>query len=58
MKCLKIKLKALSLIFFVADLPVDCDELFNKGEANSGIYVIKPNQTEPFNVYCEMGPGE
>lgn len=39
----------------VNDLPVDCSELFNKGEANSGIYVIKPNQSEPFNVYCEMG---
>lgn len=37
------------------DLPVDCSELFNKGEADSGIYVIKPNQSEPFNVYCEMG---
>nr|XP_046248890.1 angiopoietin-related protein 3 isoform X2 [Scatophagus argus] len=37
------------------DLPTDCSELFNKGEANSGIYVIKPNQSEPFNVYCEMG---
>ncbi|KAI3368557.1 hypothetical protein L3Q82_025568 [Scortum barcoo] len=37
------------------DLPMDCSELFNKGESNSGIYVIKPNQSEPFNVYCEMG---
>ncbi|XP_041791398.1 angiopoietin-related protein 3 [Chelmon rostratus] len=37
------------------DLSTDCSELFNKGEANSGIYVIKPNQSEPFNVYCEMG---
>ncbi|XP_070764935.1 angiopoietin-related protein 3 [Enoplosus armatus] len=37
------------------DIPMDCSELFNKGEANSGIYVIKPNQSEPFNVYCEMG---
>lgn len=36
------------------DLPTDCGDLFNKGEANSGIYVIKPNQSEPFNVYCEM----
>lgn len=36
------------------DLPKDCSDLFNKGEANSGIYVIKPNQSEPFNVYCEM----
>ncbi|XP_008286377.1 angiopoietin-related protein 3 [Stegastes partitus] len=38
-----------------SDLAMDCSELFNKGEANSGIYVIKPNQSEPFNVYCEMG---
>lgn len=37
---------------------MDCTELFNKGEANSGIYVIKPNQSEPFNTYCEMGPGK
>ncbi|XP_028260565.1 angiopoietin-related protein 3 [Parambassis ranga] len=37
------------------DLPVDCSGVFNKGEANSGIYVIKPNRSEPFNVYCEMG---
>ncbi|XP_034562428.1 angiopoietin-related protein 3 [Notolabrus celidotus] len=37
------------------DLPTDCSDLFNKGETNSGIYVIKPNQSEPFNVYCEMG---
>ncbi|XP_049911978.1 angiopoietin-related protein 3 [Epinephelus moara] len=37
------------------DLAMDCSELFNKGEADSGIYVIKPNQSEPFNVYCEMG---
>lgn len=36
------------------DLPTDCSDLFKKGEANSGIYVIKPNQSEPFNVYCEM----
>lgn len=37
------------------DLPTDCSQLFNKGESNSGIYVIKPNQSEPFSVYCEMG---
>lgn len=38
----------------VNDLPTDCSELYDKGEMNSGIYVIKPNQSEPFNVYCEM----
>nr|XP_020458453.1 angiopoietin-related protein 3 [Monopterus albus] len=37
------------------DLPMDCGELFNKGETNSGIYVIRPNRSEPFNVYCDMG---
>ncbi|XP_069560879.1 angiopoietin-related protein 3 [Brachyistius frenatus] len=36
------------------DFAVDCSDLFNKGEVNSGIYVIKPNGSEPFNVYCEM----
>ncbi|XP_068176145.1 angiopoietin-related protein 3 [Antennarius striatus] len=36
------------------ELPADCSELFNKGVGNNGIYVIKPNQSEPFNVYCEM----
>ncbi|KAM4548888.1 angiopoietin-related protein 3 [Odontesthes bonariensis] len=35
------------------DLPADCSEVFKKGEVRSGIYVIKPNQSEPFNVYCE-----
>lgn len=38
----------------VNDLPSDCSELYDKGEVNSGIYVIKPNHSEPFNVYCEM----
>uniref|UniRef100_A0A3P9IYC2 Angiopoietin like 3 n=1 Tax=Oryzias latipes TaxID=8090 RepID=A0A3P9IYC2_ORYLA len=38
----------------INDLPVDCSDLFNKGEDNSGIYMIKPNQSEPFYVYCEI----
>lgn len=38
------------------DLPMDCSELSFKGDANSGVYVIKPNHSEPFNVYCEMTP--
>ncbi|XP_011613421.2 angiopoietin-related protein 3 [Takifugu rubripes] len=37
------------------ELATDCSELFDKGETNSGIYIIKPNQSEPFYVYCEMG---
>uniref|UniRef100_A0A8C6TDT9 Angiopoietin-like 3 n=1 Tax=Neogobius melanostomus TaxID=47308 RepID=A0A8C6TDT9_9GOBI len=39
-----------------SNLPSDCSELYVKGEVNSGIYVIKPNHSEPFNVYCEMTP--
>ncbi|TNN37112.1 Angiopoietin-related protein 3 [Liparis tanakae] len=42
----------------VNDLPRDCSELFDKGETKSGVYVIKPNQSEPFNVYCDMASGE
>ncbi|KAM6962427.1 angiopoietin-related protein 3 [Aplochiton taeniatus] len=37
-----------------ANLPADCSEMFNRGERSSGVYSIKPNQSEPFNVYCEM----
>lgn len=41
----------------VSDFPMDCSELFDRGEKNSGVYTIKPNQSEPFSVYCEMGSG-
>ncbi|KAJ8378476.1 hypothetical protein AAFF_G00239400 [Aldrovandia affinis] len=36
------------------DLPTDCSEVFDRGERNSGVYPIKPNQSEPFYVYCHM----
>ncbi|XP_077390352.1 angiopoietin-related protein 3 [Festucalex cinctus] len=36
------------------DLPIDCTELFERKENKSGIYIIKPKQSEPFNVYCKM----
>ncbi|XP_062411639.1 angiopoietin-related protein 3 [Sardina pilchardus] len=36
------------------DLPMDCNEIFNQGQRNSGVYAIKPNQSQPFNVFCEM----
>ncbi|XP_043984253.1 angiopoietin-related protein 3 [Gambusia affinis] len=36
------------------DLPVDCSELFTRGETKSGVYAVKPNQSEPFYAYCEM----
>ncbi|KAL6458125.1 hypothetical protein MHYP_G00333550 [Metynnis hypsauchen] len=36
------------------DFPTDCSEVFNRGQRNSGVYPIKPNQSEPFNVYCDI----
>ncbi|XP_030647550.1 angiopoietin-related protein 3 [Chanos chanos] len=36
------------------DLPLDCSGLIDRGQKNSGIYTIKPNNSEPFYVYCEM----
>ncbi|XP_067391679.1 angiopoietin-related protein 3 [Emydura macquarii macquarii] len=32
----------------------DCTAIYNRGERTSGIYSIKPNGSEAFNVYCEM----
>ncbi|XP_048831844.1 angiopoietin-related protein 3 [Brienomyrus brachyistius] len=40
--------------FHTMDLPADCKEVFNRGERNSGVYSIQPNQSEPFNVYCDI----
>ncbi|KAM9797100.1 angiopoietin-related protein 3 [Syngnathus typhle] len=37
------------------DLPIDCAELFERKENKSGVYIIQPKQSEPFNVYCQMG---
>ncbi|XP_009686918.2 angiopoietin-related protein 3 isoform X2 [Struthio camelus] len=32
----------------------DCTALYNSGIRSSGIYTIKPNGSEAFDVYCEM----
>lgn len=40
------------------DLPSDCCELFTRGERASGMYTIKPNQSEPFMAYCDMDQGK
>ncbi|XP_051567714.1 angiopoietin-related protein 3-like [Myxocyprinus asiaticus] len=37
-----------------SDFPMDCSDVFKRGQRNSGVYSIKPNQSEPFNVYCEI----
>ncbi|KAL4635012.1 angiopoietin-related protein 3 [Arapaima gigas] len=36
------------------DFPMDCHDVFNRGARISGVYSIKPNQSDPFNVYCEL----
>ncbi|NWX12720.1 ANGL3 protein, partial [Aegotheles bennettii] len=32
----------------------DCTALYNSGTHSSGVYTIKPNGSEAFDVYCEM----
>ncbi|XP_027738889.1 angiopoietin-related protein 3 [Empidonax traillii] len=32
----------------------DCTALYHRGERFSGVYTIKPNGSEAFDVYCEM----
>ncbi|XP_010082066.1 PREDICTED: angiopoietin-related protein 3 [Pterocles gutturalis] len=32
----------------------DCTALYNSGRRSSGVYTIKPNGSEAFDVYCEM----
>uniref|UniRef100_A0A4W4FD93 Fibrinogen C-terminal domain-containing protein n=1 Tax=Electrophorus electricus TaxID=8005 RepID=A0A4W4FD93_ELEEL len=38
----------------IVDFPKHCGEIFGKGEETNGLYAIKPNQSEPFLVYCEF----
>ncbi|KGL92463.1 Angiopoietin-related protein 3, partial [Charadrius vociferus] len=35
----------------------DCTALYNSGMWSSGVYTIKPNGSESFDVYCEMKSG-
>lgn len=44
-------------LFFFSELPTECGGWFDKGHTNSGIYAVKPNQSEAFNVYCDMSAG-
>ncbi|XP_062284456.1 angiopoietin-related protein 3-like isoform X1 [Scomber scombrus] len=36
------------------DLPLDCSELYNRGERASGVYAIRPNRSQPFMAFCDM----
>ncbi|XP_059197376.1 angiopoietin-related protein 4-like [Centropristis striata] len=37
-----------------AGLARDCSQLFVRGQRASGVYTIQPENSQPFNVYCEM----
>ncbi|KAM9383644.1 angiopoietin-related protein 4-like [Pholidichthys leucotaenia] len=36
------------------DLARDCHDLFVRGQRTSGVYTIQPQNSQPFNVLCEM----
>ncbi|KFV74348.1 Angiopoietin-related protein 3, partial [Struthio camelus australis] len=42
------------LMFTFLGAAPDCTALYNSGIRSSGIYTIKPNGSEAFDVYCEM----
>uniref|UniRef100_A0A8C6N2F1 Angiopoietin-related protein 3 n=1 Tax=Mus spicilegus TaxID=10103 RepID=A0A8C6N2F1_MUSSI len=39
------------------DLPADCSAVYNRGEHTSGVYTIKPSNSQGFNVYCDTQSG-
>ncbi|KAF6107438.1 angiopoietin like 3 [Phyllostomus discolor] len=39
------------------DMPVDCTAIYNKGEHTSGIYPIRPSNSQVFTVYCDVKSG-
>ncbi|XP_077005567.1 angiopoietin-related protein 3 [Tamandua tetradactyla] len=38
-------------------IPVDCTTIYNRGEQRSGMYAIRPNNSQVFNVYCDVKAG-
>ncbi|KAF5923693.1 hypothetical protein HPG69_011091 [Diceros bicornis minor] len=39
------------------DIPADCTTIYNRGEHTSGIYSIRPSNSQVFNVYCDVRSG-
>ncbi|XP_036767173.2 angiopoietin-related protein 3 isoform X1 [Manis pentadactyla] len=39
------------------DITADCTTIYNRGEHTSGIYSIRPNNSQVFNVYCDFKSG-
>jgi len=58
LNCCFIKTKTINGVLFCTDFPTDCSDVFRRGQRTSGIYPIKPNQSEPFYVYCEISSGK
>lgn len=46
------------LLFASLGTAPDCTALYNSGTRSSGVYTIKPNGSEAFDVYCEMKFGK
>ncbi|XP_006181336.1 angiopoietin-related protein 3 [Camelus ferus] len=38
-------------------IPADCTTIYNRGEHTSGIYSIRPSNSQVFNVYCDVISG-
>ncbi|KGL81251.1 Angiopoietin-related protein 3, partial [Tinamus guttatus] len=47
-------LRFVTLTFTFPGAAPDCTALYNSGIRSNGIYTIKPNGSEAFDVYCEM----
>ncbi|XP_044891889.1 angiopoietin-related protein 3 isoform X4 [Felis catus] len=39
------------------DIPANCTTIYNRGEHTSGIYSIRPSNSQAFNVYCDVKSG-
>ncbi|KAI2667256.1 Angiopoietin-related protein 3 [Labeo rohita] len=39
---------------FSSDLPEDCGDVFSRGQKSSGLYAIKPHESQPFLRECSL----
>ena len=40
--------------YFAAGVMTNCADLYKAGETISGVYMINPNDGDPFDVYCDQ----
>lgn len=38
-------------------IPADCNTIYNRGEHRSGVYAIRPTDSQVFNVHCDIKSG-